>query len=770
MQTGAARLGGDVRFKRAVAFHRAGNLVQARALYEEVLQEQPRHAGALHLLGVVAGQQGDFESADQLIGMAIEIDGNQTAAHANRGSVLRELGRLDAALASYDRAIAIDPGHADAYANRAKVQCELKRFDAALTDFDRAVTLNPRNAHAYFGRGSLLQLLGRHEDALLSFERVIAEDPGLAAGWYVRGAVLAALGRHQEALTSLERALSIVPDHVEALCTVGAVHLEMKQLDAALRNLDRAIAVQPRFANAHCVRAAVLDAMKLREAAISSLDLAIAARPDHPDAHYDRGVLLFSLKRHAEAAASFDRALALAPEGKGLLAMRMHAKMQLCDWHGLDADLAQLRTNVEERGAAENPYCLLMAVDAPELHRRAAENWVRAKFTPAARLGPIERRAPGGKIRIGYFSADFHQHPVAQLTAKLFETHDRSRFDVVGFSFGPDTQDTMRGRLTRAFDQFVDVSGSSDREVAQMSRSLGIDIAVDLGGFTQDSRSGIFALRAAPLQVNYLGYPGTSGAPYMDYLIADRTVVPKDSARLYSENILWLPEVYLPHDSDRELSSRPFARAEMGLPSKGFVFCCFNGHAKITQDTFDIWMRILARIPGSVLWLSSGHPTAVQNLRAEAELRGVDPGRLIFAARMQSSADHLARHRLADLFLDTLPYNAHCTASDALWSGLPVLTRVGASFAARVAASMLIALDLRELVATDRASYEDMAVRMAGDPERLLELRQRLADRRLTTATFDVPRYVDDLETAYTSIHERLLAGLPPATIGASVD
>jgi predicted O-linked N-acetylglucosamine transferase (SPINDLY family) len=385
---------------------------------------------------------------------------------------------------------------------------------------------------------------------------------------------------------------------------------------------------------------------------------------------------------------------------------------------------------------------------------------------PGNRALPAVLKHPSrDKIRIGYFSADFYDHPVAALMAETFEAHDRSRYEVTAFSFGLDTQDGMRRRMERAFDRFLDVRGKSDQDIALLARSVGIDIAVDLAGYTGGSRTGIFALRAAPIQVNYLGYPGTMGAEYMDYLIGDRTVVPEAQQRHYTEKIVYLPHSYLPHDSSRTISETVFTREELGLPPTGFVFCCFNNSYKITPSTFDSWMRILSQVENSVLWLSQNNPTAASNLRREAARRGVNAERLIFANRMASLTDHLARHRVADLFLDTLPYNAHATAIDALWAGLPVLTCVGEGFAARVAASLLTAIELPELITSTAEQYEELAVQLAANPQRLALIRQKLASNRLKTPLFDTRAFTRHLEAAYARIHERCQANLPPEHI-----
>ena len=373
----------------------------------------------------------------------------------------------------------------------------------------------------------------------------------------------------------------------------------------------------------------------------------------------------------------------------------------------------------------------------------------------------VLRRA---KIRIGYFSADYYDHVVMHLMAELFERHDRSKFELIAFSFGPESNDEMRRRVATSFDEFIDVRNKSDKDVALLSRDLEVDIAVDLMGFTANGRPGIFALRAAPIQVNYLGYSGTMGADYIDYIIADPIVIPEESKQYYCEKIVYLPNSYQVN-SKRSISDKAFTRAELGLPPMGFVFCCFNSNYKITARVLDCWIRILKKVEGSVLWLFESDAKAASNLRQEVLTRGVNPERLIFAKRLPLLGEHLARYRSADLFLDTLPYNAHATASDALWAGLPVLTCLGETFAGRVAASLLNAIDLPELVTTTPEAYEAFAIELATHPDRLKEIKQKLAKNRLTTPLFDTELFTKHIQTAYIAMYERYHAGLAPCDI-----
>jgi predicted O-linked N-acetylglucosamine transferase (SPINDLY family) len=430
-----------------------------------------------------------------------------------------------------------------------------------------------------------------------------------------------------------------------------------------------------------------------------------------------------------------------------------------CDWAGLDAAYARLAAGIDA-GKRISPPFVLTATPLPlQARRRCAEIYVGQKYPPVAVSPGHWPKAPHERLRLGYFSADFRRHAVGYLTVGMFEAHDRSRFELIAFAFGPPAPGAMRARIAAAFDQFIEVEDRSDADVALLAREMEIDIAVDLMGFTTNSRTGIFARRAAPLQVSYLGYPGTMGADYIDYLIADTTVIPREDVRHYAEKIAYLPDTYWPFDSRLGVAERQFTRQEVGLPEQGFVFCCFNNNWKITPGVFDIWMRLLKRIEGSVLWLLEDNPAAGRNLGAEAGKRGIAAERLVFAPRM-NLPEHLARHRLADLFLDTLPYNAHTTASDALWVGVPLLTRSGETFPGRVAASLLKAVGLPELITHTPEAYEALALEFATDAQKLGALRQRLAENRLTCPLFDTALFTRHIEAAFLAMWQRHASGL----------
>ena len=530
--------------------------------------------------------------------------------------------------------------------------------------------------------------------------------------------------------------------------------MELRQFQPALDSYDVAISLKPDFASAYSNKGNALLELKQYEAALECYRKALILQPDFTEANVNQGVALLELKRLEEAAQSYDKAISLKPDGDYWFGFKLHIKMLMCDWSSFEGNVLELSQKIQKKERASPSFPTLALPISLADHYQVAKTWCLDKYPSNSVLGEIHKGPKRAKIRIGYFSADFYNHATAYLIAELLELHDRSKFEFFGFSFASRRKDQMYDRVSKAFDQFMDVTNASDIDVAKLSRQLGIDIAVDLKGLTQDTRLSIFSYRAAPIQVSYLGYPGTLGVDYMDYLIADQTVIAPGTQSYYSEKIVYMPDCYQVNDRKRKISDRNFTRQELGLPDKAFVFCCFNNNYKITPPVFDSWIKILKAVDESVLWLFEDNPKAAENLRKEAQNRGLDPSRLVFAKRMDLP-DHLARHRLADLFLDTLPYNAHTTASDALWAGLPVLTCMGSSFASRVAASLLKAVGLPELITETAGQYESLAIELAKDPEKFRVIKNKLAINRVTMPLFDTPRFTRNLEMAYIEMQKR---------------
>ncbi len=725
--------------QRAAAAFAARDWAQAEKLCRQVLAESADQFDALSLLGVIRAQGRHLEEAALLLARAVAARPGHATAHHSYGNVLRDLGRLREAVDQYDRALELEPRYAEACNGRGGALHDLGDLAAALASYERALALRPDYAEAHYCRAVTLHDAGHLEEAVASYERAVRLQPRFWQAHYNRGIALYELRRLEEAVRSYDLALQAGAG-AEACNNRGNSLFDLGHREEALRSYDRALELNPALA----------------------------------DAHNNRGNVLRELKRPEEALASYARALAISPHLDWLPGAALHTRLLLCDWSGIDAAIADVTARMLQGGKATRPFTLLAVCDDPAVQRRAAEI-SSADSERLVRALPAPARHPAREtIRIGYYSADFDNHAMAQLMVGLFERHNRRRFEINAFSCAPHRHDDMTQRLRKAFDRFMAVGSKSDREVAQLSRDLGIDIAVDLKGFTQEARPGIFVHRAAPLQVSYLGYPGTSGARYIDYLIADSTVIPPHTRPHYSEKLILLPHCYFPnsyrHNDQQRLApgSQP-SRAELGLPECGFVFCCFNSVYKILPATFAVWMQILRAVDGSVLWLLTGDPTAARNLRTQAERRGISGSRIILAPPL-SLARHMPRHLAADLFLDTFPCGAHTTATDALWAGLPVLTRPGDSLASRVGSSLLRAIGLPELVVSTPEQYEALAVALATEPERMAAIRNRLEAHRLTTPLFDTQLLTRQLEHGYRQIYRRYHSGLGPEDVQVPAD
>ncbi|WP_375787873.1 tetratricopeptide repeat protein [Bradyrhizobium sp. Pha-3] len=744
-------------FAQAVALHQRGQLAAAENIYEDILRQQPNNFDALHLLGLISAQTGRSQRGADLIRRAIRLNGNVADAHNNLGNTLRDLRRLDEALASFDRATALKPNLAPALYNRGLTLAELGRHEEALASYDRVIALVADHADAHRNRGATLRKLERLEEALASLDRAIALKPNDGGAHNDRGNVLNDLERFDDALASYDRA----PGIAGACYNRGNVLIKLDRLEEAIASYDQAIALRPDYAEAYNNRGTALLKLMQHEAALASIDKAIQYKGDDAAAYANRGKVLSTLARYDAALAAYDKAIALKPDQAEIEGYRLHAKSHMCDWVDFDAECSQLIESIRNRDAATPPFLFCNVPSSVADQLLCATRWTAKNHPPSERQRWRGERYHHDRIRIGYFSSDFCNHATSLLMAGMFECHDRSKFETVAISWSPNDPTEMRRRLEVSFDRFVEVREINDDEVADLIRRLEIDILVDLKGFTAGSRTRVLGRRPAPIQVNYLGYPGTLGAPFIDYIIADRMVIPDHHREFYSEKVVALPGSYQANDDKRIIADRVFTRGEVGLAPTGFVFCCFNNNHKITPDMFERWMRILGRVQGSMLWLLEGNARAAANLRKEAVARGVAAERLVFAPRL-SIPDHLARHRLAGLFLDSTPYNAHTTASDALWAGLPVLTILGDTFASRVAASLLHAIGLPELVAESPEAYEHMAVDLATHPEKLAALSARLAANRPTAPLFDTKRFTRHIEAAYTAMHERHRAGMAP--------
>lgn len=680
-------------------------------------------------------QSGQFDQALQLCQAVLRADRRNFDALQLGAIAHTRLGHLQDALRFYQAAIKIDANYPDLYNNFGNALKDLGRFEDALVNYRRAIRLRPDFTMAHTNIGAVLIKLKRYEEALESLDRAQALAPGVAPG--------------------VDSGLAELHNNF------GNAYFELKQLDAAIASFHRALQINPNFATAHFNLGNVLIEAGRANDAIANFERALALKPDYHDVHNNLGNGLRELKRPVDAVACYRRALELQPDHRFALSNLAQELRGICDWGDYDVHEKALAASLRIEKQQVVPLVYLNFYDTPDTILANVKKNCRYMTGAIERFAPA-KPAASGKISLAYVSADYHDHPVAAVMAGIFERHDRSKFDVHAIALGGPSQTAMRGRLKRAFDSWHDVDGKSDREAAQVLRDIGADIAIDLTGYTRDGRQHIFAHRPAPIQVNYLGYPGSQGADFFDYIIADPFIVRPDQDKFFAEKIVRLPDSYMVGDPDWRIAEETPTRAAYGLPDEGFVFASFNNCLKITPAVFDVWMQLLADHPGSVLWFSKPNQWAEENLRKEASRRGVEPERLIATERCDDFSDHLARHRLADLFLDTAPYNAHATTMSALWAGLPVLTCAGESFAARVAGSLLTTAGLTELITPDLAAYAELAAALVADPARLAGYRAHLDEIRDTSPLFDCDRFTRNLEAAYERMIARARDGAPP--------
>jgi predicted O-linked N-acetylglucosamine transferase (SPINDLY family) len=750
----------------AVALHRAGALDEAERVYVALIERNPDDFDALRLRGTVRMQKGDLTAALEWLNASLRLHPDQPDALVNRGSTYLKLGDVHAALRDYDAALALVPTHLDGLLNRGRALREARRFEEALASHRLAIEANPLWIPAHNNAGVVLQDLRRFAEALACHDTALELGPNIAETHNYRGAALLGLDRVDEALASFERAIRLDPEYRDAHDNRAATLVRLGRYADALDAGQRALELDPNDATGWSNRGVALQETGAHEAALACLDRAVALRPTLADAHFNRGRSLGELGRWLEAADAYGRALAERPDFPYALGGWLHARMHVCDWTNFDEIAALVLRGVEAGQRACVPFPLIAMPSDAAQQLACARTFAADRYPPAP---PVVRppRGARARLRIGYLSCDFRDHPVAHLLLGLLEAHDRERFEIVAIACGPASEDATRARVRAAVDRFVDAGSAGDRVLAELVAAESLDILVDLMGYTRESRIGALRHRPAPIQVSWLGYTGTTGAPFVDYLVADAIVVPESHRAAYSEAIARLPDCYQVNPTREALPGVP-SRESLGLPSTGVVFCCFNAAWKITPDVFAVWMGLLDAVPGSVLWLARASDAATANLRRTAAACGIDPARLVFAGRVASRAEHVARYRAADVFLDTFHYGAHTTAGDALSAGLPVVSLRGASFAGRVGASLLHAIGLPELVANTPADYAALAYVLATD-EATRAAARAAVERGVTTQPLFRPKlFARRLESLYDAMWLRHAQGLPPADIDAA--
>lgn len=692
-------------YSTALNFYRNGQLTQAESAFQRVISLQANHADAYHMLGIICYQTNRAADAVRYIQQALAINPRSLDYLNNCGLALRADNQPEAAIKSFQQAVLLQPKDLDIQLNLGNTLLAIDRFEEAAGYYRRVLRAMPKKddvraaiCHCLTSMGNQAHAMGNFTQAVASFEEALQFNPQDAALLYNLGNAQRELGKPLEAAKQYQKAIQINPGDADTYNNLGNVQRELGQLDLAIESYQKALSLNPQ---------------------------------------------LYHAKVHL-----------------------VHQKQHICDWQGLEDDIAEIRHWVKTEPSAQiSPFAFLaMPATTAEEQLICANNWVNNRYA-----GLIQyrqqlnfthlKKSTHKKLKIAYLSADFRLHPLAFLVSELIELHDRTQFEIIGFSYGMNDKTSARARLEQAFDQFHDIRPLSEIEVAKKIYDTDIDILVDLTGFTQTSRSGIAALRPAPVNVNWLGFPGTMGTfdhePLFDYILTDSFISPPKSSQYYAEKLAVLPHSYQPNDRKRPVGKTP-ARHDCNLPEGAFVFCCFNQTFKITPDVFSVWVRILKTVPNSVLWLLDCNLWAKQNLNREAASLGIAAERLIFAPRV-TIADHLARHAHADLFLDTLPYNAHTTCSDALWMGVPVLTCAGDTFAARVASSLLSAAGLPELVTDSLQDYENKARYLADNPAVVATMKQKLLTEKMTSVLFDTKHFAQSLEAIYQTIWQQHL-------------
>ncbi len=743
-------------FMQAVQAANAGQFPVAEAALRRLLAQEATHFPGLNMLAAILLMQGKAGEAEPVLARAVALNPQAEATLFNYALALDQLKKYEAALEVLGKVLALNDRVAETWSARGAILHRLKRYQAAIADFDQALKRNPNLADAVANKGTSLFDLRQVVEAKSCFERALALNPNLLPALIGQGNVQLEAGLLSEASASFEKAIALDPNLAEAWLGRANARIKANAFELAFADYDHALRLAPDLAAAWIGKGHVHLSLGQVTPALEMLQKAVEADPTVAKGWFMLGNALTEHKRMGEAAQAYDKAFALDPDVPALEGARLAAHMKCCDWQTYQHDSDHLLNAIRAGRPNSDPFALLAIESTAQDQLRASRLWSQLQFPKQASASVGVARKPG-RIRLGYLSADFYTHATALLAAGLFEAHDRARFEVFAFSTGPNDGSPVRARLEAGFEHFLDLALESDDQICQRIRDLGIDVLIDLKGFTMGARTGILAQRPASVQVNYLGYPGTMGADFIDYIIADKVLIPPQLRAHYSEQVVYMPHSYQVTDDRRALPTTGQRRADHGLPEDAVVLCCFNNNYKINPQVFDCWAQIMTQLPGSVLWLLADNDLARGNLCREAQARGIDPARLIFAQRA-SITDHINRHALADLFMDSWPYNAHTTASDALWAGLPVVTCAGETFPARVAASLLQAVGLPELVTQSREAYVQLIVDLARDPARRAKLKDHLNTARTQSALFDTKLFARHLEAAVSAMHERFIS------------
>ena len=747
-------------YNKGLIYSLLGNNQFAIESYKSALKIQPNDISTLINLGSTYNDDKQYEIALKILEKAVKLNPDIPEAWSNIGFALNKNNLYAESLDAYENAIKLNPNFYVAWSNKSIPLLKKKKFEEALLACETALSINPQYIQALLNKGIVLFELNRLNDALLYFEKAINLNPNYAEAWTSKGLVLYKFKLFVKALSCFERVLVLEPESADAYLRIADVLYELKLYNRSIYHYDKALSLNPDYPEVLASKGITLYSLKRYKESLLCLDKALSLKPDYAEALVFKGDALNDLKEHTLSAECYSKAFHLQSDHSYALGKMHHQMMLTCDWNDYDQTTNFIFDLIKRGKKAAEPFGFQGIADSEALLKKCAEIYSNDLFPSLDNLSEFSKYTHQ-KIRVGYMCGEFRKQATSILMARVWELHDKSKFELFAFDNGWDDGSAYRQRINAAFTKIIDISKLPDLDVAELIKSLEIDILVNLNGFFGLPRQKVFAYKPAPIQVNYLGFPGTIGAKYMDYIIADKVVIPESSKQFYTEKVVHLPHTYQANDNQRAISNKVFTRAELGLPENTFVFSSFNNNYKITPPVFDSWSVILKTVEKSVLWLVKDNSWAVENLKKEVKKRGVNPERIIFSERVDLP-EHRARHSLADLFLDTWPYNAHTTASDALWAGLPVITMAYDTFPGRVASSLLGAIGLPELITNTPSEYENLAIDLAKNRQKLATVKEKLVTNRLNYPLFDSLLFTQHLEAAYISMFEKFQLGMAP--------
>ena len=753
-------------FKKAIELIENNQLESAINILKEAEKNFPNEFSFINLLAQISLENNNINDGINLLKKSLQINPNQPLVLFDLGIAFLKNNELEEAIKFFDKSAILDPTNIKIFINKAVILNKLNRLDELINCYQKIIQLDPNYIDAYTNQAEILYSIGKVDDALNLYYKAIEIEPQNPSIYNNFGNLFNNLDRLDEAINFYEKSIKIKSENPSAYKNLGLVFVKKRKFNEAINYLKKSIQNREDY-GAYTNLAAIYSALNSNKEALIYYDKAIKLKPGESEAYVLKAYHLQSINEIDKAILAFNDALKINKDHKYLFGERLHSKNSICDWTNFENDISWINKRLKEKKCVAVPLSVCAFFDDPEIQKLGAEIYIKDKYPFNNNLGKISKYSKNNKIKLGYFSGDFREHPVAYLVTELFELHDKAKFELFAFSVSNKIKSKTRARIEKSFDEFIDVANYSDKEVALLAREKKIDIAIDLGGHTKNSRSSIFAMRAAPIQINYLGYPGTTGANYIDYIISDKFIIPNELQHCYSEKIIYLPKCYQPNEENIPISKKIYTRKNEGIPESVFVFCCFNNSWKITPQIFKIWIRLLSKIEKSILWFPGFSSLAIKNLKNECFKLGVDEKRLVFSSIENLREDHHAKIKLADIFLDCFPYGAQSTASDFLRAGVPVITLRGKSFSNQVASSILTNLNLSELITLSEEDYENLAIKFATNPNYLKEIKEKLMFNVKASPLYNVREYTNSIESGYIQAYDRYHDNLNPDNVEA---